>query len=54
MSDRNLNQELCYSKWLADYIDMEDGNNIESIDYDCLIGLLKEILTRIEKLEEQK
>jgi hypothetical protein len=48
--DRNLKQELCYSN----YIDMEDGNNIESIDYDCLIGLLKEILTRIEKLEEQK
>ena len=50
MTERNFKQELYYSY----YEDMEDGNTIESIDYDCLIGLLKEILTRIEKLEEQK
>lgn len=49
MSDRNLKQELCY----FNYIGMEDGNNIENIDYDCLIDLLKEILTRIEKLENK-
>ena len=50
MIDRNLERELCYSH----YIDMEDGNDTSSIDYDCFIGLLKEILTRLEKLEEQK
>lgn len=48
--DRNLKRELCYSH----YIDMDDGNDTETINYDCLIGLLKEILTRLEKLEEQK
>jgi hypothetical protein len=50
MSDRNVTRELCYSR----YIDMEEGNDTETINYECLIGLLKEILTRLEKLEEQK
>ena len=50
MTDRNLKQELQYHY----YENMEDGGSEESIDYDCFIDLLKEILTRIEKLEEQK
>jgi hypothetical protein len=50
MTDRNLKYELQYHY----YEDMEDGNDTETINYDCLIGLLKEILTRLEKLEEQK
>ncbi len=49
MSDRNLEWELCYSN----YIDMETGNSIETIDYQSLFGLLKEILTRLEKLENK-
>ena len=50
MTDRNLKYELQYHY----YENMEDGGTEESIDYDCLIDLLKEILTRLEKLEEQK
>jgi len=49
MSDRNLKQELRYHY----YEDMEDGEMQETIDYDSFIGLLKEILTRLEKLEEK-
>jgi hypothetical protein len=49
MTDRNLSKELCYSK----YIDMEEGNDTESICYQSLFGLLGELLDRIEKLEER-
>ena len=31
---------------------MEDGNDTEKIDYDCLIGLLTELCGRIEQLEK--
>jgi hypothetical protein len=30
---------------------MEDGRDEERIDYDCLIGILQEILQRLEKVE---
>jgi hypothetical protein len=50
MTDRNISKELIYSH----DIDMENGNDCDSIDYHCLFGLLGEILTRLEKLEETK
>ena len=48
MTERNLKQELQYFT----YTDMEGGNDTETIDYDCLIGLLTELCDRIEKLEK--
>ena len=50
MNDRNLKSELQYHY----YEDMERGGTEETIDFDLLIDLLKEILTRIEKLEENQ
>ena len=49
MTKRNFKQELCYSS----YIDMEYGNNIETIDYESLIGVITELCDRIEKLEDK-
>ena len=49
-TNRDFGKELCYSK----YIDMEEGNDCDSIDYQSLFGLLEEILTRLEKLEEKQ
>ena len=46
--ERNFKKELSHSV----YYDMEDGNDTETIDYDCLIGLLTELMSRIEKLEK--
>jgi hypothetical protein len=46
--ERNIGKELSHSV----YYDMEDGNDTETIDYDCLIGLLTELCGRIEKLEK--
>lgn len=48
MTDRNFGRELSHSV----YYDMEDGNDTETIDYDCLIGVITEMMTRIEKLEK--
>jgi Ca2+-binding EF-hand superfamily protein len=48
MTERNFKKELSHSV----YYDMEDGNNTETIDYDCLIGLLTELCGRIEQLEK--
>ena len=48
MTERNLKKELSHSV----YYDMEDGNDTETIDYDCLIGLLTELCGRIEQLEK--
>ena len=48
MTERNFKKELSHSV----YYDMEDGNDTETIDYDCLIGLLTELCDRIEKLEK--
>jgi len=50
MTDRNFKRELCHSV----YYDMENGNDSETIDYDCLIGIITELCDRIEKLEEWK
>ena len=47
MTDRNFKRELCHSV----YYDMENGNDSETIDYDCLIGIITELVDRIEKLE---
>ena len=46
-TERNLAYELCYSN----YIDMENGDDTESIDYRSLIHILTELMSRIEKLE---
>jgi hypothetical protein len=48
MTERNIGKELSHSV----YYDMEDGNDTETIDYDCLIGLLTELCGRIEQLEK--
>jgi len=47
MTERNLTQELLYTN----YIDMEHGDDVESIDYRSLIHILTELMNRIEKLE---
>jgi hypothetical protein len=47
MTDRNLEKELNYYV----YNDPEYGEDIENIDYKSLIGLLGELLDRVEKLE---
>ena len=49
MTERNFKKELSHSV----YYDMEDGNDTETIDYDCLIGLLTELCGRIEQLEQR-
>ena len=48
-TDRNLSKELLYSN----YIDMNEGNDEESIDYRSLIHILTELINRIEKLEKR-
>ena len=48
MTERNLTQELLYTN----YIDMENGDDVESIDYHSLIHILTELMNRIEKLEK--
>ena len=47
MNDRNLTEELLYTN----YIDMDNGDDIESIDYRSLIHIITELMNRIEKLE---
>jgi uncharacterized protein (DUF1015 family) len=49
MTDRNLTQELLYTN----YIDMENGDDVESIDYRSLIHIITELMSRVEKLEAQ-
>jgi hypothetical protein len=48
MTERNLTQELLYTN----YIDMENGDDVESIDYRSLIHILTELMNRIEQLEK--
>jgi hypothetical protein len=48
MTKRNLKQELFYSQ----YIDNENGQDIEIIDTIALIELLQEMNERIEQLEK--
>jgi hypothetical protein len=47
MTERNLTQELLYTN----YTDMENGDDIESIDYRSLIHIITELMSRVEKLE---
>jgi hypothetical protein len=49
MTERNLKQQLCYYT----YADMENGDDIESINYRALIGLLTELMSRVEGLVTQ-
>ena len=48
MTKRNFKQELFYSQ----YIDMENGQDTETIDTLSLIELLQEMNERIEQLEK--
>ena len=48
MTERNLTKELLYSY----YADMENGDDVESIDYRSLIHILTELMNRIEELEK--
>lgn len=48
MTNRNFKQELFYSQ----YIDMENGQDTETIDNLALIELLQEMNERIEQLEK--
>ena len=50
MTNRNFKKELHYSS----YMDMENGNDIENIDYDALIDIITELCDRIEELEAWK
>jgi len=45
---RNIEKELSY--WV--YNDPEYGEDIENISYPALIGLLTELMSRIEQLEK--
>lgn len=49
MNDRNLTDELLYTN----YVDMENGDDVESIDYRSLIHIITELMSRVEKLEAQ-
>ena len=49
MTERNFEKELSYSR----YIDMEEGNDAETIDYPSLIHIITELCDRIEKLEDK-
>ena len=48
ITERNFKKELSHSV----YYDMEDGHDSETIDYDCLIGIITELCDRIEQLEK--
>ena len=47
MTKRNFEKELLYTY----YEDMENGDDIESIDYRSLIHIITELCNKIEKLE---
>jgi hypothetical protein len=46
---RNLEKELSY--WV--YNDPEYGDDITNLDYPALIGLLTELMSRVETLEKE-
>ena len=48
MTERNFTKELSYYT----YRDMVYGEDIESIDYPALIGIITELCDRIEQLEK--
>ncbi len=50
MTDRHLTKELLYNN----YIDMDNGDDVESIDYRSLIHILAELMSRVEKLEAKE
>jgi hypothetical protein len=49
MTDRNLTQELLYNN----YVDMENGDDVESIDYRSLIHIITELKQEVEELKSQ-
>jgi hypothetical protein len=50
MTDRDLTKELLYTN----YVDMDNGDDVESIDYRSLIHILTELMSRVEKLEAKE
>jgi hypothetical protein len=48
MTERDITYELLYTN----YIDMEKGDDVESIDYRSLIQIITELMSRVEKLEK--
>ncbi len=50
MTGRNLTEELLYNN----YVDMDNGDDIESIDYRSLIHIITELMSRVEKLEAKE
>jgi len=48
MTKRNFEKELLYTY----YEDMENGDDVESIDYRSLIHIITELCDRIEALEK--
>ena len=48
MTKRDLKKELCYYT----YADMEYGRDTENFDVPSLIGLLEELIERVEQLEK--
>jgi|688.fasta_scaffold172501_5 hypothetical protein len=49
MTERDFEKELLYTY----YPDMENGDDIESIDYRSLIHIITELCDRIEALERE-
>ena len=49
MTNRNFEKELAHHR----YIDMEDGNDTETICYSSLICIITELCDRIEQLESE-
>ena len=49
MTERDITYELLYTN----YVDMENGDDVESIDYRSLIHIITELMSRVEKLEAQ-
>ena len=50
MTDRNFERELHHYV----YRDMENGDDVETIDYRSLANILEEFCDRIEQLEKDK
>lgn len=49
MTERDFSKELYYSH----SYDMENGNDVDSICYHSLFGIITELCTRIEQLENR-
>ncbi len=50
MNERDLTKELLYNN----YVDMDNGDDVESIDYRSLIHIITELMNRVEKLEAKE